>query len=254
MDTSTISSISQLQDLRPSPLINSLFRRLVSQVISAPASQIFSDEDCWVIQAQAARAEQELELAWTHKIAISNVPSRLITEFPYYANYTELVRRELALVDASGLMLGSGDNTLIIGSGPLPLTAIQLAHQRSVNVSHVDASPLALAACEKLCAAIGLTTVCFGGMGQSVSLPEQYDLIVIAALAGTNAAEKQAIIDNVLPALKPGGRILVRSARGARALLYPAIEASIFRNVRLLEEYHPDDEIINSVFIYERAQ
>lgn len=254
MDTSIITSISQLQDLRPSSLINSLFSRLVGQVVAAPATQVFSDEDCRVIQAQAARAEQELELVWARKITTSNSPSRIISKFPYYANYTELVRRELALVDASGLVLSSGAETLIVGSGPLPLTAIQLAQQRGVHVSHVDASPTALAACEKLCYAIGLTTVCLGGMGQSVSLPGQYDLIIIAALAGTNAAEKQAIIDNVLPALKPGGRILVRSARGARALLYPSIEASAFRNVRLLEEYHPDDEIINSVFIYEGVQ
>ena len=80
-----------------------------------------------------------------------------------------------------------------------------------------------------------------------------YDVIYVAGLAGETVEDKQQIIDNVLPSLRAGGRLLLRSARGSRGLLYPAFVARDMRGVRVLEEYHPADEVINSVFIYERS-
>ena len=93
--------------------------------------------------------------------------------------------------------------------------------------------------------------VFFHRPGQSVALDKgQYDAIYVAGLAGETLAEKQAIVDHVRPALKPDGRLLARGAYGARTLLYPGFDAHAFEGVQLMEEYHPTDGVINSVFVY----
>ena len=46
--------------------------------------------------------------------------------------------------------------------------------------------------------------------------------------------------------------MVIRSARGSRGLLYPAFAASEIAHVVLREEYHPTDEVINSVFVYRK--
>ena len=78
----------------------------------------------------------------------------------------------------------------------------------------------------------------------------KYDLVVIAGLAGKNIAEKQAIINNITQFIKANGKILIRSAKGSRSLLYPSFNAEDIKNIQLNLSYHPKDEIINSVFIF----
>lgn len=41
---------------------------------------------------------------------------------------------------------------------------------------------------------------------------------------------------------------------GARTLLYPGFDAHAFEGVQLMEEYHPTDDIINSVFVCKPVQ
>ncbi|RKV91427.1 MAG: hypothetical protein D8G53_15530, partial [Candidatus Saccharimonas sp.] len=50
------------------------------------------------------------------------------------------------------------------------------------------------------------------------------------------------------------GRLIVRGAHGAKMLLYPAFAPDSLRRVQLLVEYNPDDEIINSVYVYKKGQ
>ena len=85
-----------------------------------------------------------------------------------------------------------------------------------------------------------------------MNLAGKYDLILIAALAGEDTKSKQKIITHVLPNLARDGRILLRSARNNRRLLYPEIATKKLRNVDLLLQYHPIDYVINSVLIFRR--
>ena len=106
----------------------------------------------------------------------------------------------------------------------------------------------------KLALALDWPCTCALADGRSVDLANlAYDVIYVAGLAGETVEDKQQIIDNVLPSLRAGCRLLLRSARGSRGLLYPAFAARDMRGVRVLEEHHPTDEVINSVFIYERS-
>lgn len=249
----TIKEIESLDDLRPSPNVNSLFTQLVNEVVAEPNTEL-DDTTCRNVRRIASAAETEMELYWAQKIAASFRPTKALEGFPYIDNYQELVRREIALIEKSGLKLNDASRVLMVGTGPLPLTGFEFMAQRHVQLDHVDISLSALALCSLVGNRLGIACEHILGDGVSVALANKYDVVVIAALAGETVDHKQAIIDNILPSLKAGGRVLLRSAYGTRALLYPAIRADAFSRVTLLEEYHPNDHIINSVFIYKKEE
>lgn len=247
----SIERVLALTDLQPSSDVNAAFTDLVASVVATPGCIKQSEHVCGQVRQTAAAAETELELAWARRIQAADKPLETVTFFPYVDNYTELVRREIECVETSGKLLVGG-RILIIGSGPLPLSAYEYARQRGAVVDHVDISARAVALCRDVSRALGIPGESLLGDGRTVTLDESYDAVLIAGLAGETLADKQAIIDHIIPALAVDGRIIVRSAQGSRALLYPAIEAAGLRNVTLLSEYHPDDEVINSVFIYKK--
>ena len=141
----------------------------------------------------------------------------------------------------------------MIGSGPLPLTGWWLHQLTGARITHIDASDEAIELSRGLATALDWPGEFVTGLGQSVALDEgQYDAIYVAGLAGETLAEKQAIVDHVRPALKPDGRLIARGAYGARTLLYPGFDAHAFEGVQLMGEYHPTDEVINSVLCTSR--
>ena len=175
--------------------------------------------------------------------------------YGYIDNYRELVRREVGLLGGSGLSLTDGSRAAMIGSGPLPLTAWCLWYQTGTAVDLVDVAPAALTQSRELARAIAWPVgKCLVADGAAVALPDSaYDVIYVAGLAGDSAEAKQQIIDNILPALRLGGRIIVRGAHGAKTLLYPAFDPNSLQRVQLLVEYNPDDDIINSVYVYKKG-
>ena len=248
----TIQAIQSLENLKPSRRVNNLFTQLVQEVIAAPPEILVDNSTRRNMQRIASAAETEMELFWARNIIASANPAKVLAAFPYRDNYHELIRREISLVEGSGRQLSEFSHVLMIGTGPLPMTGLELMSQRNVRIDHIDTSLTALAICSLVGNRLGLSCGHILGDGASVSLADQYDLIIVAALAGETTAQKQAIIDNVLPSLARDGRLLLRSAYGARTLLYPGIIANDFSHVELLEEYHPQDEIINSIFVYEK--
>lgn len=244
----SVETVLSLQSYRPSTRVDNSFRELVNNIVNSASSVAeISAQKRQDLRVASSAAESELERYWAQKIIASADPQDTLNEFPYRENYRDLVERELECLRISGA--GSITSALIIGSGPLPLTAMEL-QSYGVDVDHNDASPSALALCEDLLKALSISGQHILGKGESVSLGKQYDLIVIAALAGETQHDKQRIVSNVLPHLAADGRILVRSARGARSLLYPELNAQGFRGVSLLHEYHPDDHVINSALVY----
>lgn len=248
-----IQAIESIDDLRPSPHVNALFTQLVSEIVAGPDVRL----DLRTQQNMrriASIAETEMELYWAKKIIASAAPSKTLGAFPYLNNYRELVRREILLVEKSGYTLNERSRVLMVGTGPLPLTGLELVAQRNVDVDHVDISISALAMCSLVSNRLGLTCGHVLGDGATAILTKTYDLVIIAALAGITTEQKQAIINNILPSLTDDGRILLRSAHGMRTLLYPDVLANAFDRVKLLEEYHPSDDIINSVLVYKKDE
>lgn len=248
----TIDQISALDDLRPSPKVNALFTQLVDLVVTLPDDTIVTTDVRASIQRTASTAEAEMEVYWANKIINSVQPLEVMRSFPYLGNYAKLVAREITQIEKTGYLLTAQSRILMVGSGPLPMTALELIRQRSVYVDHVDASPGAITLCQQVDQRLNVACGYILGDGASITLDGRYDVILIAGLAGQSVREKQAIVNNLLPCLSDDGRLLLRSARGIRALLYPDVQATEFYGVRLLSEYHPSDDIINSVFIYEK--
>ncbi len=122
------------------------------------------------------------------------------------------------------------------------------------HVTHIDMSAAAIDHATRLAQALNWFCDAVLADGRDSGLPaDTFDVIYVAGLAGQTLAEKQEIVDAVRPALRRNGRLVLRSAHGARELLYPAFAAEAITGVRLLQEYHPTDEVINSVFVYERS-
>ena len=250
-----IERVLSLPQLTPSEEVNAAFTELVEAVVAHGEEPLLCDEDirCQV-QRRCAVAEGELEQYWSRRITGADNPWVELEEFPYHENYKELTRREIELLGRAGLQLCSSSEVAMIGSGPLPLTGWWLNQLAGARITHIDASDRAIELSRGLAAALDWPGEFMTGLGRSVVLDEgRYDAIYVAGLAGETLAAKQAIVDRVRPALKPDGRLLARGAYGARTLLYPGFDADALEGVQLVEEYHPTDDIINSVFVYKQA-
>ena len=251
-----IKTVMNLHDFAPSPDVNAAFSGLVAAVVQATKLPKWcNDEVCREVQRRCSLSESEMEMYWSRRIASSARPQQELEKFWYIDNYRELVRREVGLLGGSGLFLSEGSHVAMIGSGPLPLTAWCLWCQTDATVDLVDVAPAALAQSRELARAIAWPVgECLLADGAAVALPDNtYDVIYVAGLAGDSVEAKQQIIDNILPALQPGGRIIVRGAHGAKTLLYPAFDPNGLQRVQLLVEYNPDDDIINSVYVYKKG-
>lgn len=250
-----IRDVLGLRDLAPSAHVNNVMTTLVHSIIHDSKTTISSLDPIVKLNVRqiSSDAESEMEKYWARRVIDSSDPESELQNFPYLDNYIELTRRELELVETSGLSLNSSHVALIIGSGPLPLSAFEMNRQSGVQVDHVDSSHEAIALCRDISTALGVESTYYYALGHEVVPDKKYDLVLVAALAGASTDDKQRIIDNILPFLKHDGRIVVRSAKDNRELLYPAIEATELSGVRLLEEYHPTDYVINSVLVYERS-
>ena len=245
-----------LHEFAPSPDVNAAFSGLVAAVVQAAALPSWCNEEVRrEVQRRCSLSESEMEMYWSRRIASSARPQQELEKFWYIDNYRELVRREVGLLGGSGLFLSDSSRAAMIGSGPLPLTAWCLWRQTGATVDLVDVAPTALAQSCELAQAIDWPVgKCLVADGAAVTLPDStYDVIYVAGLAGDSAEAKQQIIDNMLPALRPSGRIIVRGAHGAKTLLYPAFDPNSLRRVQLLVEYNPDDDIINSVYVYKKG-
>ncbi|MFZ1250222.1 MAG: nicotianamine synthase family protein [Candidatus Microsaccharimonas sp.] len=248
-----IKNVLNLKTFSPSKEVDAVMSALVNGVVETPSMLIAGSvtaKQKSKVRHISARTESELEKYWADRIVNSTKPLRTLSTFPYLDNYEELTVREVDLLAKTGLVLSKNHKALIIGSGPLPLSAYELYCRTGVRVDHVDSSRQAIGLCQSFMKQLGIVSKYYHSVGEMVELEGDYDLILIAALAGDTAMDKQKIINRVLPHLSNNGRIILRSARGSRTLLYPAIKSNDIQGVHLLEEYHPTDYIINSVFVY----
>jgi hypothetical protein len=250
-----IEDVLRLRTYIPGDEVNRVMGSLVHNVIdttSLDALHFLTSQQVGTVRHISAETESELEKFWARLIITSNTPFETLAAFPYLDNYQELTKREVGLVEKSGFTLRNTHKALVIGSGPLPLSAYELHRQTGVNIDHVDSSHDAIELCGQVMKRLQIASKYYEARGEVVELQGTYDLILVAALAGDTVQDKQMIIDTVLPHLSERGRIIIRSARGSRTLLYPGIESKAIQGIRLLEEYHPTDYIINSVFVYGR--
>jgi hypothetical protein len=254
--------LAACRDLQPGPVVDAAFRRLVRLVVDTPHEQadavlahpalhdVVDD-----LRSLCFLGEYQLEAAWAQRIAESDDPVAELEQFPFAGNYRRLHAMEREAVERLAGAGGRPARAAFVGSGPLPLTAFLLAGE-GVRIDNLDRDAAALALSREVAGALGVTGLGFVQVdagGDDVVDLVGYGLVIVAALVGRTPGEKAEVIAHVADAMAPGALLLVRSARGLRTLLYPAVHPSALAGLEVLGTVHPTGEVINSVIVARTA-
>jgi nicotianamine synthase len=250
--------ISSLDTLKPCKNVNTLFTKLV--LTCMPPSPIDVTKLTTKVQEIRSKlirlcgeAEGHLESHYSTIIASYNNPLNNLNIFPYYSNYLKLSLLEFNILTKHSTNVPK--KIAFIGSGPLPLTSIVLAtnHLKNTIFHNYDIDPLANSKASCLISSdpdLSKRMVFHTNDIMDVSNAlKEYEVVYLAALVGMNVEEKNRIIDHLAKYMAPGALLMLRSAHGARAFLYPIVDTNDLRGFEVLSVFHPTDEVINSVVI-----
>lgn len=250
--------ISSLETLKPCKNVDMLFTELV--LTCMPPSPIDVTKLPKNIQEKRSHlirlcgeAEGYLERHYSAILGSYQNPLHHLHIFPYYSNYIKLGHLEFSILSQHCSHVPS--KIAFIGSGPLPLTSIVLAsnHLPSTTFHNYDIDPLANSSAEHLVSSDpDLSNRMVFHTHDILDVTDdlkEFEIVYLAALVGMNKEEKNRIIDHLEKHMAPGALLMLRSAHGARAFLYPVVEPSDLRGFEVLSIFHPMDEVINSVVI-----
>ena len=118
----------------------------------------------------------------------------------------------------------------VIGSGPLPLTALcvhaYLSKTRpgAVACHNIDRCAEAIECSTRVCRRLGYSAedISFenADADRNVIDLESFDVVYLAALVGDSGQHKLKILANVVARMRPGALVVMRSAHSLRKLLY----------------------------------
>ncbi|KAK9070955.1 hypothetical protein SSX86_009523 [Deinandra increscens subsp. villosa] len=253
--------ISQLETLKPSKNVDTLFTQLVLTCIP-PSSIIISNLPNKVQEIRSklirlcGEAEGHLEAHFSTLLASFSNPLHHLDIFPYYSNYLKLSRIEFDILDQHySAGTGPPKRVAFVGSGPLPLTSIVLAsyHLKETTFHNYDIDPSANSmACRLVSADSDLSQRMIFHTSDILDVSDElkeYDVVFLAALVGMDVDEKVRVVQHLAKYMAPGAVLMVRSAHGARAFLYPVVDPKELQGFEVLSVFHPDDDVINSVVI-----
>ncbi|GFZ07221.1 nicotianamine synthase 3 [Actinidia rufa] len=251
--------ISKLESLKPSEDVNKLFTQLV--LTCMPPSPIDVTKLCRRVQeirckliTLCGEAEGLLESHFSTLLGSFHNPIGHLNLFPYFSNYLKLTHLEFTILTQHTTLVPT--RVAFVGSGPLPLTSIVLAtnHLTAATFHNYDVDPSANSLASHLVSTdpdlskrmFFHTSECNGGYKSEL---KEYEVVFLAALVGMAKEEKKGFIDHLAKYMAPGAILMLRSAHGARAFLYPVVDACDLRGFEVLSVFHPTDEVINSVVI-----
>ncbi|KAI3702002.1 hypothetical protein L6452_27570 [Arctium lappa] len=254
--------ISKLESLKPSKDVDTLFTELVLTCIP-PSSIKMSDlpEDIHETRSKLIKlcgeAEGHLEAHFSTLLASFPNPLHHLDVFPYYSNYLKLSRLEFDILNRHQTKVPK--SVAFVGSGPLPLTSIVLAsyHLKNAAFHNYDIDPLAnsMASC-LVSPDPDLSQRMFFHSTDIMEVKEElkeYDVVFLAALVGMDIKDKVKVIQHLAKYMAPEAILMLRSAHGARAFLYPVVNPEEdLQGFEVLSIFHPHDEVINSVVIARR--
>ncbi|MGL5864997.1 MAG: nicotianamine synthase family protein, partial [Dermatophilaceae bacterium] len=254
---------SLLRDLEPRTDTNRAFRELVAACAYQPgedASAVLADPKVRAVTERlrtlCADGEFRLERYWARRVAAASAPDDELAAFPYLDNYRRLTSLELHAVGGLGVDLEAVRRVCVLGSGPLPLSALFMARSLGATVDAVDIDA----------EACGLATEVTGrlvdwgevqvhhGDARDVAAVAEADLVLLAALVGLDRQAKGEVVAAVTHRMRPGSLLVVRSAHRLRTLLYPPVDpadlvAASQGRLTPLVELHPLDDVVNSVVV-----
>lgn len=251
--------ISSLESLKPSKNVDMLFTELVTTC--TPPTPIDVTKLCSKIQEirsnlikLCGEAEGLLESHFSSILGSFENPLDHINLFPYYNNYLKLSKLEFNIL--SKHCPNSPTKVAFVGSGPLPLTSIVLAsfHLTNTYFHNYDIDPSANSMAQRLVSAdpdLSKRMVFHTDDIMDVTDElEEFDVVFLAALVGMDREAKVRVIEHLAKYMAPKATLMLRSAHGARAFLYPVVNLTDdIRGFEVLSVFHPTDDVINSVVI-----
>ncbi|XP_061371944.1 nicotianamine synthase-like [Gastrolobium bilobum] len=250
--------ISSLESLKPCKNVDMLFTQLVLTCIPpSPIDVTKLPNTVQEIRSHLIRlsgeAEGHLETHYSTILGSYHKPLDHLHIFPYYSNYLKLALLEFTILNQH--CTNVPNKIAFVGSGPLPLTSIVLAsnHLPSTTFHNYDIDPLANSNALSLVSSdpdLSKRMLFHTNDILDVSNPlKDYEVVYLAALVGMDKEGKNRIIDHLAKYMAPGALLMLRSAHGARAFLYPVVEPCDLQGFEVLSVFHPTDEVINSVVI-----
>ncbi|GFS38934.1 nicotianamine synthase 3 [Actinidia rufa] len=224
--------ISRLETLKPSKDVNMLFTQLVLTCMP-PSPNLDLTKLSKTVQEIRSKlirlcgeAEGLLETHFSSLLGSLDNPLDNLNLFPYFSNYLKLSHLEFTILRRHLAASACPARAAFVGSGPLPLTSIVLAknHLPTTAFHNYDIDPLANSLASRL-------------------VETDPDLSKHMFFHTTN------ILDVYNRYMAPGAILMIRSAHGARAFLYPVVDSCDLRGFEVLSVFHPTDEVINSVVI-----
>ncbi|XP_052191821.1 nicotianamine synthase-like [Diospyros lotus] len=252
--------ISRLESLEPCKDVNMLFTQLVDTCISPspPIDVTKLSKRVQEIRSELIRlsgqAEGLLERHFSTILGSFDYPLAHLTLFPYLSNYLKLSLTEFNILSQhSSHQLPT--KLAFVGSGPLPLTSLVLArnHLNATTFHNYDVDPLANSLASRLVSSDpDLSSRMFFHTSNILDVQSElkdYQVVFLAALVGMDKEEKLRVIDHLAKYMAPGAILMLRSAHGARAFLYPVVNPCDLPGFEVLSIFHPTDDVINSVVI-----
>lgn len=151
-------------------------------------------------------SDYEIEKAFAEKLLAGEAK---LEDYPYFWSYVSTIEAEAAL-------LRSPRKIAFVGSGPVPLSAILLAHRfPSADVDLFDIEPEALdigtLVAGKVGVRLGRTVI------QDITKPTDlhgYDVVILALEAPPDRRGKRAALKRILSEVDPGAIVLIRGSAG----------------------------------------
>jgi len=250
-----ISIAEQLEgfsSLSPRAEVNNLFSALVDLVIQTPgtiATEVLATSVVQTVVPQlqllSAQGESALELYWAEKfLAKLHISIGDLEEFPYFANYEALTALEMTALQKHNLLT---EPILFVGGGPLPLTAILLAHRYGIRFRVIDCDAKAVLVSTRLIQKLGLENLILVECVDLRDVVIMEKTIFLASLVGGSISEKQQLFTQLAQKIPHDATVVSRSVQGLGELLYvPKPSTSEFIDV---ETFMGTREIINTVVI-----
>lgn len=247
-------------DLTPRAEINHRFSVLVNTALATvPEEQVqtlLAEVDARIglarLRALCGTGETALEVHWAKRLAVAKDVLAELQLFPYYENYRQMVQAELGLLRQYAPQANS---VLLVGSGPLPLTAYFLAaeHGLAVQCLDIDAQANRLAR-DWLYRLPQILPIKFStaDIRDLQPMPHTSAVWLCALVLGQSSAEQERLLHSLEARLHPGQFLGVRSVRALRCLLYPKVDCRCCTGLDFKGVFHPHGEIVNSFVVMQK--
>lgn len=243
---SVYGQLDACESLEPNSHTDTLFTELVSLVLKGRNHQclsLFSEHEILRIRTLATEGEFLLEKQWAEKIRTSATAWETLKSFPYYKNYLEMAALEYPFL--------AGSNILFVGSGPLPLSLIVLAHEYGLSCVGVERDFEAWQASVHLINALGLESLIQILNQDIVEIePVPGSVVVLGAMVGDTLQQKKEYMHFLSECCAPGTTIMVRTAEDLAQLLYATLPQEPEKCLRFVDKIFPPPSVVNSLTVF----